>query len=89
MNFTVKKISDETTNGNNIIRFSREIEVDLGFAKKPKRETYFMAVKVGSHTLELDQEVDLPIGSKLKIVDRDILDEDGTVTATLSWLVLK
>lgn len=87
--YKVVKIGAETSNGNNIIKLLQQTEVDLGvFGKKDKKVTYYMAVQAGTHQLEVDQEVELPM-DKLEVVERPFTNEETGEVIMLKWLHAK
>lgn len=86
MKFTVAQVSDVTTNGNVILKFQNKQTVDLGFAKKTKSETYYMAVLAEDNTAKVGQEVEFNLDD-FRVVERPFEHPDeGEIM--LKWLHL-
>lgn len=83
--FTVIQISDETKNGNVILKLQHKVVVDLGFAKKSKSETYYIAVAVDDNSAKENDVVNLDL-AMFEVVERPF-ELDGE-EIMLKWLHL-
>ena len=85
--FTVSKISEETTNGNNILTLTQESIEDLGLYQVTRRVSFCMAIIAGSHELAEGQELEIPM-ERFEILSRPFTNEKGE-TINVKWLSLK
>lgn len=85
--FSVVQIGDETQKGNVIIKFQHKTTVDLGFTKKEKSETYYMAAPKAVTTCKVGDSITLDM-ELFEVVERPF-EVPGEGEVQLKWLHLK
>jgi hypothetical protein len=78
MELTVVRIGDITRNGNNIIKLQNKADEVTPLGKVSRSSTYYIAVKDGTATVEVDQSIDLDIDS-FNVTERAYTEEDGSL----------
>jgi hypothetical protein len=85
--FKIVQISDETTNGNNIVKMQRKVSVSTPLGDISRSETYYMAVKAGTVKVKLDDEVEVN-PADFAVTERPFETPEGEMMM-LKWLSVK
>ena len=88
MKLKIVQIGDETTNGNTIVKLQSKLETKTALGVMRKSITYYMAIKVDTLTVKLDDDVDIEIDD-FTVTERPFDNPDTGEEMMLKWLSLK
>jgi hypothetical protein len=75
--YEIIQVGEETSNGNQIVKFKGDNVVSTPFGEKAVTETYYVAVKAGKVIVNVGDEVQLDITANYRVIERPFVDENG------------